>query len=72
MKKIGIVIDKWKLEIFAKVLREAGYGFERGPGITKDTFNLYVNIPDDEVDKLTDIVAVANSRAAKSKSKRRP
>jgi len=70
MKKIGIVIDKWKFKIFARVLHEAGYGYERGPGITKDTYNMYVKISDDEVDKLTEVVRVANNRAAKSKDKR--
>ena len=70
MKKVGIVIDKWKLKIFAKVITEAGYEFEQGPGITKDTYNLYIEIPDDEVQKLTDIINVANNRAAKSKDKR--
>ncbi len=67
MKKIGIVIDKWKLKIFAKVITEAEYEFERFPGITKNTYNLYIIIADNEVDKITDIVTVANSRAAKSK-----
>ena len=70
MKRIGIVIDKWKLEIFTKVLNEAGYVFTRKPGLTKDTLILYIEIPDDEVAKLSDVVVVANNRAAKSKSKR--
>ena len=70
MKKAGIAIDKWKLPIFKKVLNEAEVEFEEGPGMTKDTLLLTVMIPDAEVDRLTNIVAVANNRAAKSKSKR--
>jgi len=70
IKRIGIAIDKWKLKIFKKVLNEAGYAFTEKPGMTKNTLMLYIEIPESEVNKLADVVAVANNRAAKSKSKR--
>ena len=70
MKRIGIAIDKWKLKIFKKVLNEGGYKFEQNPGLTKNMLILSVEVEDNEVNKIADIVAVANNRVAKSKSKR--
>ena len=69
IKRVGIAIDKWKLDIFTKVLNEADYAFTRKPELTPKMLILYVEIPEAEVAKLVDIVAVANNRAAKSKSK---
>ena len=70
IKRVGIAIDKWKLDIFTKVLNEADYAFTRKPGLTPEMLILYIEIPETEVNKLADVVAVANNRAAKSKSKR--
>lgn len=70
IKRIGIVIDKWKLSIFKKVLNEAEYTFTQKPGPSKNTITLYIETPENEVNKLNTVVLVANNRAAKSKSKR--
>lgn len=68
-KRCGIGIDTWKLDIFTKVINEAGYTFTRKPGPTKDTLMLYIEIPESEVGNLANVVVVANNRAAKSKAK---
>ncbi len=42
MKKAAVVIDKWKLSIFDKHLRAAGYSYETLPGVTAGTHTLKV------------------------------
>lgn len=40
MKKAAIIIDKWKLSIFERHLREAKREFTVKPGITDDTLTI--------------------------------
>lgn len=40
--KAGIIIDKWKLPIFTRHLREAGFSYDTAPGLTNDTHTLTV------------------------------
>lgn len=42
MKTAGIVLDSWKLAIFKRHLKGAGFEFTTHPGITADTLTLKV------------------------------
>ncbi len=42
MKTAAVIIDKWKLAIFTKHLKKAGYSYETAKGVTKDTWTLKV------------------------------
>ena len=61
--KVAIVLDYWKLPIFEHRLSQAGYIYEKGPGITKDTIILKVETED--VDALSIVIHEANCEAAK-------
>lgn len=63
---IGIVIDSWKLPIFERHLKQGGYTYTQGAGITFDTINLYVTTED--VDALATVVRVAQREAERSRS----
>lgn len=43
--KAGIVIDNWKLPIFERHLKNAGYAYKWTPGFTEDTGVLSVELP---------------------------
>jgi len=68
MAKIGIAIDKWKLGIFNKALNDAGFTVKKGPGVTADT--LMLSVATDNVDKLAEVIKMANEHAAYEKEKR--
>jgi hypothetical protein len=59
MKKVGIVADNYKLEMFKKKLNDDGFtDYEVFP-FTKDTYAIKVNVPDDkviEIKKICDFV----------------
>jgi hypothetical protein len=59
------VIDDWKLPIFARHLRQGGYAYEHGDGVTSDTLNLYVETED--LTALERVVRAANNEAGRSK-----
>lgn len=40
--RVGIAIDDWKLDTFARRLTAAGYPFSKGPGLTPGTLLLSV------------------------------
>lgn len=42
MKKAAVIIEKWKLPIFTKKLRDAGYSYDTVPSITEGTYTLIV------------------------------
>jgi len=65
MKKVGITIDNWKLKIFKKYLKEAGYEFEQHPGLTQ--FIMLLTVKTDDINKLGKVVKKANDAAARSK-----
>ena len=69
MKKVGIVLDSWKLPIFKKILGDAGYEYERheGPGVRVIT----LTIQTESIAKLQPFVKKANDEAAKSKRRKR-
>jgi len=60
--KSCIVIDCWKFDIFEKILTDAGFEFEKKPGVTDDTFSLVVE--NDDLKKLDKTVRKANYKAA--------
>lgn len=57
MRKAAVIIDKWKLPIFSKHLREAGFSYDTAPGVTPDTTTLTVDF--ESVDKLCPVVQAA-------------
>lgn len=42
MKQAAVMIDKWKLPIFSRHLREAGFKYDTGAGVTAKTIMLKV------------------------------
>lgn len=64
MKKIGIAIDDWKLSIFERHLKQAGYSFEQGGGVASNTLMLYVYTENPEA--LEIVVRAANTEARRT------
>lgn len=62
--KIAIAIDPWKLEIFQRRLSQAGYAYEKGPGLTEESLHLYVTT--ENMEALEVVVRAANLEAAKT------
>lgn len=63
--KAGIAIDDWKLPIFDRHLSQAGYAYEKHPGLTADTLTLIVVT--DDAKALEVVVRAANTEAATRK-----
>lgn len=66
MSKAAIAIDSWKLPIFERHLKQSGYAYEQGKGLTQDTMFLYVDT--ENVVALETVVRAANTEAAKTGS----
>lgn len=64
MKKVGIAIEKWKLPIFSRHLKQAGYSYSDGAGVTEDTIMLYVHT--DNPGALLQVTKAAVTEAAKT------
>lgn len=64
--KAAIAIDDWKLPIFERHLKEAGYEFKTVPGLTPGTLLLQV-ITTRSFTELQPIVQAAQLEAARSK-----
>ena len=64
LHKAGIVIDKWKLEIFERHLSEYGYSYDKGPGVTPDS--LLITVETTNLHALEVVVRSANTEAAKT------
>lgn len=65
MLKAAIAIDDWKLPIFERHLSDAGYKFERVPGLTNNT--LILSVMTLSVKELEVVVRAANTEARKGK-----
>lgn len=65
MKKIGIAIDRWKLKIFKKHLKEAGFQFEINPGISPGT--LLLTVETDDIAHLHSTVQATNNYCVRQK-----
>lgn len=65
MKKAGVAIDSWKRAVFEKRLKEAGFTWKRGPGLTENTMLLKVDYTDEQFDNLAAVIKAANEECAK-------
>ena len=59
----AIAIDDWKLTIFARRLKKAGFVYEQFPGVTEDT--LLLTVYADSSDAVVAVVKAANTEAAR-------
>ena len=59
--KIAIVIDDWKIIIFDRRLKKAGFIYKKHPGVTADSLMLVVIT--DEKTKLAKVIKEANTEA---------
>ena len=57
MKKVGIGIDKWKLEIFSRHLEEAGYSFACHE-FTRDTY--FLQVQTESISALAKVIGAAD------------
>lgn len=64
--KAGIVIDKWKLPIFSRRLKAAGFAYEEVGSLTSDSLTLVVVT--DNAQALGQAVLAANKEAAQTKA----
>lgn len=63
--KAAIVIDRWKLPIFTRLLEEAGFSYEEVGALAEGTLTLIVETT--EGLRLAKVVAAANAEAAASR-----
>lgn len=66
MLKAGIVMDTWKLEIFMKHLKAAGFSYERMPDFSPKIAQLRVMT--NSYEELAPIVKAANTEASELKT----
>lgn len=62
MKVVGIAIDSWKLSIFERRLKQAGYTFENRGEFSKAC--LLLRVSTENVEALQEVVRAANTEAA--------
>ena len=62
MQKAGIAIDDWKLAIFDRHLRQAGYSFENSGHLTAGMLVLRVDTTN--LVALSEVLRAANTEAA--------
>ena len=62
--KAAIAIDAWKLPIFERRLKQAGYTFTNRGGLTADT--LVLTVDTENMGALAAVVYAANNEAARS------
>lgn len=65
MKTAGVLIDAWKLSIFEKHLKEAGYSYEIAPWLTPECLILQVQF--EWVAKLQPVIQAAQKECAETK-----
>lgn len=68
MLKAGIYIDAWKLPIFERRLKKAGYTWDTNPGLSPNTLSMMVMT--NSIKELEAVVRAANTEAAESKGAR--
>ena len=68
--KAGIVIDRWKLPIFTRHLKEAGFSYEEVGGLTDDSLVLTVHCGTELRDKLQRSVVAATVECKNTKGKK--
>lgn len=67
MKTAAVIIEKWKLAIFTRHLREAGFAYDTDEGITNDTYTLKVSY--ESVEKLKPVILAATQECYLKKPK---
>jgi len=65
MKKVGIGIDSYKLDVFKKYLDNGGYTYKVFSSLGEDTY--FISVQTDSVAKLQEIVVKANNKARHKK-----
>ena len=63
-KKAAIAIDKWKLPVFTRHLKQCGYKYDQMPGLTPDTYLLTVVTAN--VHALVRVIKAAQTEAAQT------
>ena len=61
MQTAAIVLDKWKLDTFKRILSDAGYIFTEHPGVDEDTVTLKVKAYNMTI--LGEVIQVCNDTA---------
>lgn len=64
--RAAVALEKWKRPIFERHLKDAGYTFEEGKGLTDDTMFFYVEFHDAKA--LEVVVRAAQAEATRSKA----
>lgn len=67
MKTAAVLIDDWKLPIFERHLKKAGYKYEVKTGVTKDTLTLRVKY--EWVAELQPVIVAANQECADTRKR---
>lgn len=65
MKTAAAIIEKWKLPIFTKHLRDAGYSYDTAPGFTEDTLTL--KIAYEGLEEIKKVIEAAQKECAGTK-----
>ena len=65
MKKADVIIDRWKLPIFTRHLRDAGYRYDTVTSLTDNTYTMIVEF--ESVAKLQPIIEAAQLECAATK-----
>lgn len=64
LKKVGIAIDKWKLQIFERHFQQNGYLFTVLEGFSPNTYLLTIETAN--VEALARVINAANTESAKT------
>jgi hypothetical protein len=67
VKRVCVAIDDWKLSIFERRFREAGFTWEQGDGLCEHVIHLYVET--DDVEGLGSVVGAAQVECAIGKGR---
>ncbi len=66
MLKIGIAVDDYKIPAFKRGIKEAGYIYDIGPGVTNTTKFIYVYCSKRQLPELTKLIRELNLSSTKS------
>jgi len=67
MKKAGVAFDSWKEKTFKKLIGDAGFEFEVGPGLTPGTKLMTVQYDPADYQALEGVIRTANTVCARMK-----
>jgi len=66
MKKIGVAVDDYKVPAFERGIKEAGFEYKTGPGVTSDTKLISVQCEVRRLPELARLIKELNLSATKS------